>query len=317
MSNKNNNQGRAYEYIFLHTLNDAIVGVRNSEIEINNSYKTAEYAWSTLSGAEKTLYRLSAKSAIGTIFALEPNVLEKADDILKLYIQSDEHGQIGDVRDIIIQRKDIVWEIGLSIKHNHMAVKHSRLGKILDFGEKWYGVKCSSDYWNEVKNVFDFLDAEKRKGTFFRDLNSKEDDVYVPLLNAFMHEVKKQVQNDSSIPRKLVEYLLCKYDFYKVISMDNQRITTIQSFNMYGTLNKPSKKDKPTLEVPVIELPTDLLYIGFKRNTKTTVIMSFDKGWQFSFRIHNAKDMVESSLKFDIQIEGMPANINVKFNCKW
>lgn len=317
MSSKSNDQGRAYEYICLHTLNNAIGRIRNSEIEKNSCYEAAEHAWNTLSGAEKALYTLSAKSTIDTIFALEPNIIEKENDVLKLYIQSDEHGEVADVRDIIIQRKDIVWEIGLSIKHNHMAVKHSRLGKVLDFGEKWYGIKCSDDYWNEVKPIFDFLDVEKSKGTYFRDLNSKEDDVYVPLLNAFMREVKKQVENDSSIPRKLVEYLLSKYDFYKVISIDSQRITTVQSFNMYGTLNLPSKTQAPTLEVPVIDLPTSLLYIGFKPKSKTTVIMSFDNGWQFSFRIHNAKDIVESSLKFDIQIAGIPADVDVKFNCKW
>lgn len=317
MSSKSNDQGRAYEYICLHTLNNAIGRIRNSEIEKNSCYEAAEHAWNTLSGAEKALYTLSAKSTIDTIFALEPNIIEKENDVLKLYIQSDEHGEVADVRDIIIQRKDIVWEIGLSIKHNHMAVKHSRLGKVLDFGEKWYGIKCSDDYWNEVKPIFDFLDVEKSKGTYFRDLNSKEDDVYVLLLNAFMREVKKQVENDSSIPRKLVEYLLSKYDFYKVISIDSQRITTIQSFNMYGTLNLPSKTQAPTLEVPVIDLPTSLLYIGFKPKSKTTVIMSFDNGWQFSFRIHNAKDIVESSLKFDIQIAGIPADVDVKFNCKW
>lgn len=317
MSSKSNDQGRAYEYICLHTLNNAIGRIRNSEIEKNSCYEAAEHAWNTLSGAEKALYTLSAKSTIDTIFALEPNIIEKENDVLKLYIQSDEHGEVADVRDIIIQRKDIVWEIGLSIKHNHMAVKHSRLGKVLDFGEKWYGIKCSDDYWNEVKPIFDFLDVEKSKGTYFRDLNSKEDDVYVQLLNAFMREVKKQVENDSSIPRKLVEYLLSKYDFYKVISIDSQRITTIQSFNMYGTLNLSSKTQAPTLEVPVIDLPTSLLYIGFKPKSKTTVIMSFDNGWQFSFRIHNAKDIVESSLKFDIQIAGIPADVDVKFNCKW
>lgn len=317
MSSKSNDQGRAYEYICLHTLNNAIGRIRNSEIEKNSCYEAAEHAWNTLSGAEKALYTLSAKSTIDTIFALEPNIIEKENDVLKLYIQSDEHGEVADVRDIIIQREDIVWEIGLSIKHNHMAVKHSRLGKVLDFGEKWYGIKCSDDYWNEVKPIFDFLDVEKSKGTYFRDLNSKEDYVYVPLLNAFMREVKKQVENDSSIPRKLVEYLLSKYDFYKVISIDSQRITTIQSFNMYGTLNLPSKTQAPTLEVPVIDLPTSLLYIGFKPKSKTTVIMSFDNGWQFSFRIHNAKDIVESSLKFDIQIAGIPADVDVKFDCKW
>lgn len=37
--------------------------------------------------------------------------------------------------------------------------------------------------------------------------------------------------------------------------------------------------------------------------------MYLDNGWQFSFRIHNASTKVETSLKFDIQIIGMPASI--------
>ena len=317
MSSKSNNQGRAYEYICLHSLQDAICAIRKSQIIHNSSYEAAEHAWNTLSVAEKALYTLSAKSTIDTIFALEPNIVEEDNDTLNLYIQSDEHGKKADVRDIIIERKDIVWEIGLSIKHNHMAVKHCRLSKTLDFGKKWYGINCSEEYWNAVKPTFDFLETEKAKGTYFRDLNSKEDDVYVPLLEAFMQEVKKQVEDSADTPRKLVEYLLSKYDFYKVISIDNKRITTIQSFNMYGSLNQSSKTQKPSLEVPAMELPTSLLYMGFKPKTKTTVIMSFDNGWQFSFRIHNAEEKVATSLKFDIQIVGMPPAVNITFDCKW
>lgn len=67
-----------------------------------------------MSIAEKELYTLSAKSTIDTIFALEPNIVEVDNDTLYLYIQSDKHGEEADVRDIIIKRKNIVWEIGLS-----------------------------------------------------------------------------------------------------------------------------------------------------------------------------------------------------------
>lgn len=317
MSNASNNQGRAYEFICLLSLSETINKIRSAEIVHNSSYEAAQNAWSSLSQSEQQLYTLSAKSTIETIFAMEPNIVEQSDDILCLYIQSDQHGEEADVRDIIIERKDIRWEIGLSIKHNHMAVKHSRIAKTLDFGSKWYDIPCSNTYWNEVKPIFDFLELEKSKGTFFRDLKSKEDDVYVPLLNAFVKEVNSQVQANKNVPRRMVEYLLSKYDFYKVISIDSKRITTIQSFNMYGTLNLPSRVSQPTIKVPVINLPTTLLHVGFKPGSKTTVVMCFDNGWQFSFRIHNAKDVVETSLKFDIQIVGMPADVNIKYNCKW
>lgn len=317
MSDASNNQGRAYEFVCLKSLHEAINLRRPAKIVINSSYQAAENAWDTLSGSEQQLYTMSAKSTIDTIFAMEPNIVEVGDDFLNLYIQNDQHGEVADVRDIIIERKDIRWEIGLSIKHNHMAVKHSRIAKTLDFGSKWYNIPCSSTYWDDVRPIFDFLECEKVKGTYFRDLRSKEDDVYVPLLNAFVKEVSSQVQANKNVPRRMVEYLLSKYDFYKVISVDNRRITTIQSFNMYGTLNQPSHVSQPSIKVPVIDLPTTLLHIGFKPKSKTTVIMCFDNGWQFSFRIHNAKDVVETSLKFDIQIVGMPADINIKYNCKW
>ncbi len=317
MSAKSNNQGRAYEFICLHSLYSAIQIIRPAEIVQNSSYKAAMSAWDTLNIDDRTLYTLSAKSTIDTIFAMEPNIVEKTSDVLKLYIQTDKHGEEADVRDIIIERADIVWEIGLSVKHNHMAVKHSRLSKDIDFGEKWYGVKCSQQYWDDVNPIFSFLMQEKEKGAYFRDMDSKEDQVYVPLLNAFIKEIENSIRKNANVPRRLVEYLLSKYDFYKIISIDSKRITTIQSFNIYGTLNQPSKVKEPEVVVPVIELPTELLFIGFKKSSKTTILLSFDNGWQFSFRIHNAEDKVNTSLKFDVQIVGMPADVNIKYNCKW
>ncbi len=242
MSKKSNNQGRAYEFIYLQSLYEAIRELRSVKILNNSSFTAAKRAWNTLSAIEKRIYTQSAKSTIQTIFALEPNIVEKDDDELNLFIQADKKGQVADVRDIIIERTNILWQIGLSIKHNHMAVKHSRLSRVLDFGEKWYGVKCSSSYWNDIKPVFDFLEREHKKGTYFHDLKSKEDDVYVPILKAFSKEIEKQIKKNKALPRKLVEYILSIYDFYKIISIDSDRITTIQSFNMYGTLNKPSKK---------------------------------------------------------------------------
>ena len=317
MSSKSNNQGRAYEFACLRALYDAVSALRPAQIVTNGSYDTAQAAWETLTGAEKTIFAISAQSATATLFAMEPNIVEPTDDTLNLYIQSDRHGEEADVRDIIIERKDIIWEIGLSIKHNHLAVKHSRLAKTLDFGEKWYGVNCSDEYWSDVKPIFNFLEEEKSKGNRFKDLDSKEDDVYVPLLNAFIREVTSQISKDKTIPLRFVEYVLGRYDFYKVISVDSKRVTTISSFNMYGTLNKRSRAAMPSIKIPRINLPSTLLYMGFKPESKTTVLLCFDNGWQFSFRIHNAKDEIEPSLKFDMRISGMPPDVNIKYNCKW
>lgn len=256
-------------------------------------------------------------AGVNTIFDLEPLILDDGDDELELKIQSDDKGKEGDVRDVLIIRRGIEWEIGLSVKHNHFAVKHSRLSKKLDFGEKWYGIACSQNYWNDIKPIFDYLDKEKEQGAKWSDLSNKEDNVYVPLLNAFKGELGRQNSlYGKEIPKLMVEYLLGKFDFYKVIGIDSKKTTQIQSYNLRGTLNKQGNRRKRNIELPISALPTRIVSLEYKPGSKNTLELYLDGGWQFSFRIHNASTNVESSLKFDIQIIGMPTTI-ISINCNW
>lgn len=316
MSNQSNDHGRAYEYVCLTVLYDKINKYRKCVIEENSSFIAAQNAWNNIDEMLQGNLALSAESFVGTLFELEPLIIEDSGDILKLNLQADFKGEEGDVRDIIILRSDINWEIGLSIKHNHFAVKHSRLAKTLDFGQKWFGRKCTSEYWDIVYSTFDYLEFMKKHNKEWKELPSKEDDVYVPLLKAFMDEINRQNKMDSNTPKKMVEYLLGEFDFYKVISMDARKTTQIQAFNLHGTLNQSSKSIKPSIEIPITNLPTRIVSLDFKPNSKNTVELYLDNGWQFSFRIHNASTLVETSLKFDIQIIGMPTTV-ISINCRW
>lgn len=150
MSNKSNVIGRAYEYICLSILNEEINKIRCSEIEENSNFSIAKECWDCIDfKLQQTLIK-SAKTAVFAIFDLEPMILDDKNDKLVLKLQKDREGEIGDVRDIIIDRRNVKWQIGLSIKHNHFAVKHSRLGKNLDFGKKWFGISCSEQYWKDI-----------------------------------------------------------------------------------------------------------------------------------------------------------------------
>ncbi len=316
MSDKSNNQGRAYEYICLITLNDEINKIRKAEISENSAFKASKKAWNLINSTTQTLLKQSANAVVSTIFDMEPMILENSNDILNLKIQTDEEGKKGDVRDIIISRSDVQWEIGLSLKHNHFAVKHSRLGKNLDFGERWFNIPCSADYWKDIKPVFDYLEIQKNNNKNWNQLTNKEKNVYVPLLNAFIKEIKKSTQKDSSVPRKMVEYLLGEFDFYKVISIDTKKITRIQSYNLHGKLNQSTRTISPKIQIPIVSLPTRIVSLEFKPDSSNTVELYLDGGWQFNFRIHNAATKVETSLKFDIQIIGMPTTI-ISIDCLW
>lgn len=313
MSANSNNQGRAYEYVIINRLCEYIKQYRPVHILQNKSFEDAKDAYDEISQGLRDLFPLSADAAIAKLYDLEPLIFEDNDE-LELMIQNDGKGEDGDVRDILIIRSSVGWEIGLSVKHNHLAVKHSRLSNTIDFGDKWYNKKCSDTYWSEINSVFDKLDSYIAQNMEWNQITEKSDKIYLPILSAWMKELQKAYNEDHKICKRFVEYLLGRSDFYKVISLDKRRITKLQGYNLHGQLNKAGKR-RPTTAVPLVRLPDAIYHIGFKRNSKTTIEIVMNNGWSFSFRIHNADRKVNKSLKFDIQFIGVPVVLSL--DCPW
>jgi hypothetical protein len=316
LSNNSNNHGRAYEYAWIETLNQALRNFGAAKIIENSAFVNNKTAWEKMTTEQQTIYKISAQAAVKTIFELEPQIFADSNDELTLEFLSDSFGIKGDVRDIVIRRKNLNWEIGLSIKHNHDAIKHSRLSHKIDFGKEWFDSPCSNDYWNAINPIFYRLKKLKLDGVKWSNLTDKNESVYVPLLQAFINEINHSCEVDKNIPRKIVEYLIGVKDYYKIISHDSEMLTIIQTFNLHGNLNQPNKKIVSAITVPKVFLPTELVALKFKNNSPNTVEMYLNNGWQLSFRIHNASTKVEPSLKFDIQFIGMPPSV-ISLKCFW
>lgn len=316
MTAKSNDQGRAYEYAWMNVLFDNLNEIRNTEIVDNSSLHTNIRAWNTLKSDKKEIFITSANSAIKTLMELEPRMEENDNDLLLLEFQQDGNGCNGDVRDIVIKRNSLDWEVGLSIKHNHAAVKHSRISKYLDFGKMWYELPCSKEYWKEVLPVFKQLEIEKENKTKWKDIEDKHELVYIPLLKAFSDEIKRAYVLNPEIISKMLRYLIGVKDYHKIICYDSKKMTMIESFNINNSLGKPSKTKQSILKLIKVKLPTELVDIRFKSNSTTTIEMYLNNGWQLSFRLHNASSTVDTSLKFDVQFIGMPRGIQI-YNCYW
>lgn len=310
MSTNSNDQGRAYEYAWMTALYKTLVKLRNTKKVENSSLTANERAWYKIANDKRITFTISAESAVGKVIEIEPIMAENDNDTLMLEFQKDEAGEAGDVRDIVIRRDEIDWEVGLSIKHNHDAVKHSRLSHVLDFGNEWYGIPCSQQYWSDIKPVFDMLKEEKDNGTRWSDIIDKEDCVYVPLLRAFMDEINRVYEKSPDLPRKIFEYLVGIKDYHKIVSRDDKKMTLIHTFNIHDTLCKPAKIKKSIFDgIPVAEAPIEITLLRFKRGSKTTIEMYMDNGWGFSFRIHSASTIVQPSLKFDVQFMSLPPSV--------
>lgn len=307
--------GKAFEYACAYALYSEYKADTKVTLVNSPQMTTAKNAYRCLQESEKRRYVQGAEAAVRIIGRLEPQ-LSKISTPMAISLQADRKGAEGDVRDVLCVRGS-EWEIGLSCKHNYDTVKHSRLSDLIDFGEEWFGKKCSDTYFQEVKSVFtplrkirDDAVAQKKEVRWDDVYSDKESECYIPILDAFMKELKRlDAEYPNEIPGQLIRYLIGKNDFYKVIMNDRKCYTKIESVNINGSLNRSDGKRKALLDVPLMKLPTKFYEIGYKDNLKTTIVIVCDKGWNVSMRIHTASSQVQPSLKFDVQLIAMPSEI--------
>ena len=234
--------------------------------------------------AKRDNFLKSASKAVKHI--LEKEKLSKSTGIVSFL--ADSRGQEGDVRDIVITTSD--KELGISCKTNHDAFKHSRLSQKNDFVKRWglHPDGCSQQYFDAIFPIFEELKEIKKESAGkvkWADLDDVPKRFYWPLLNAFSHEIERV--SSPEMCRNFIKYIVGHFDFYKVISTNKKVL--IQAFNINQTLNTTSQP-----------LPTQIDFIKNKNTTQYSKTISFDKGWVFNFRIHNASSRVEASLKFDV-----------------
>lgn len=306
--------GKAFEYACAVALYGQLSANQQVVIEESPQMETAQKLYSEMPDDMKAMLDAAAGASVRIIKRLEPKLVEAAGP-LSLSLQADAAGMKGDVRDVLCTRKQDGWEIGLSCKHNHHAVKHSRLSDTIDFGQEWLGIPCSRDYFDKVVPLFAGLrklrDAGKANGrpALWSDMEEKAERYYIPVLYAFMEELKRIADGNSDVPEKLIRYLLGRFDFYKVITDDKNRTTRIEAVNITGTLNRQSGNRKAIAKIPVLKMPTQFYHIGFKKNSDNTIEVVCDEGWQISMRIHSASSKVEPSLKFDVNLISLPSSV--------
>jgi len=303
--------GKAFEYANLISLYNHLIKSQKVEFVETPAFNTAKTSYNLSEKKLKENLDLAAKAAIKILLKMEPQLESPSNnEPLFLSIQGDAKGQIGDVRDILTVRQQNNWEIGISCKHNHSAVKHSRLSANIDFGKTWLDKPASQQYFDEITPIFNELEQLQKKNILWREIEDKEKRFYLPLLKSFMDELKRlDEQNPQIIPNKLLKYLLGCHDFYKIIANDAQRTTKIQAFNINNTLGNSAGNIRPQIKVPSLTMPHFFHSINLKPNSNTTIHIVCDEGWSISLRIHNASSKVEPSLKFDVRLEGISSKL--------
>lgn len=317
MALSNTEYGKAYEYACLIALSKCIE--ERCVIVESDAYHTAMKAYKKAEKEEVSEnLRRAAEAAARVIVRLEPQI-EYGNGNINLIIQTDAQGIAGDVRDVVCIRNQSGWEIGISCKHNHHAVKHSRLSATIDFGQEWFDIPCTEIYFNTVRPIFNRLrdmraDAQNNNESLplWDNLPDKVHDYYIPVLNAFLEEMERLSNANPDIPRRLISYMLGRYDFYKVITDDRRETTRVEAINIAGTLNQPANNHRSIVDVARLQLPTRFYHMGMVPGSDNKIEIVCDNGWTLTMRIHNASSRIEPSLKFDVQLVSLPNTVHAQ-----
>lgn len=309
--------GKAFEFACLEAINKMILSQGKKlkvVIDKNESYKIAEVSFLSLPVSTKAFLSSSGNRAADRLKDLEPRLIHqdnKLKDDVFIKIQGDCVGARGDVRDVVISRENKgsnelkKWEIGLSCKHNHEAIKHSRVSPSIDIGKEWLGINADEEYFSDINRVFNKLKQLKKSGIQkWSDLNNKDIDIYLPALEAVKAQIERAAKKDrEKICKNMLVYFVGKEDFYKVIAEKDNNSVALQAFNINSKLCLKANGIKARYKIHQSETPTKIYEIEYKGNT--TLVINMNEGWTISMRIHSASTNIENSLKFDVQLVGV------------
>lgn len=258
----------------------------------------------------------AANAALRIIGKLEPQ-LQYGGGKLSVQVRGEFPTSTGDVRDVLCSRNE--WEIAISFRNDQITLNSIDLSSTIDFGKEWFGIPCSQTYFETIVPIFNELKEMRDEAVrnhaslpLWNDLPNKAERYYIPILKAFLVELRRLVANNPDVPGRLIHYMLGRYDFYKVITDDSHETTRVEAINIAGTLNRPANGRHSIVNVPRLKLPTRFYHLDFVPGFDNKIEVVCDEGWALTMRIHNASSRIEPSLKFDVQLVSLPSSIHVQ-----
>lgn len=318
MSTNNTKNGKGFEFACLSTFRDFLrkEGRQASVLE-DAPYETARKCYESVGEEAGARFSKAAGAAVAIIAPLEPRLMYgKGSLVLSINPDSAAIGPDGDVRDVMCVRSTASggeeWKIGFSCKHNHEALRHPRITEAKDFGKAWLGYPCGRGFLSRMDGIMEDLKAEEAKKTLWDEIPDKAEKYYAPILEAFAEETEHLCREHKDAPARFLGYFFGSDDFYKIIARESSRTTTVEGFNINGTLNRSAPEGHhPAATVKRLSLPSRLLDISPKtkctgEKSKTTLVLTFDEGWAVGLRIHNKDKRVKlTGLAFDVELVGL------------
>jgi hypothetical protein len=274
--------GRLLEYLIVKEMSDnhkcvlteTTINIQNRDIEKVNVVDV------------KLLDKLKLSSS-----KIRLKLLEKIEiDNSTITRHSDSSGVGGDVSDITIENNSSGVKLNLSIKHNHMALKHQRPASTPQ--QVGFSKKSEVDllFRTNYKKIFDDFRKESKilnpNVTLYSEVvNIIPSSLYTPMCN-LVSDFLNQYGTDSVISNNYMRFLIGNTNFTKIIVND-------KDISFYKFQDLPDSKSMISKVI-----------------SDKNIIVDFQNGIKVNMRIHTASSrFLSNSLKFDTQ----PFELNIPF----
>ncbi|MBQ6389649.1 MAG: HaeIII family restriction endonuclease [Mogibacterium sp.] len=278
------------------------------ELEKNEAYTQYKEVWQQTDRQGQDIALRQAKPAVERILSKELYVMEKSGDPIRIRFNGDKRNLDHDsFAELLIQRKDLDWAIGISVKKDAKVLTDMRVAdrnmdmylnhtdnvvnEIEDFGDRIFGVPCSNEYFDDVNKIMERIHAYDREQWVKLLLDDKfiYENVITPMLMAYARELPKLLESHPEAPMHFFDYFYGRYDYYYFNPIDELAVTRIGAVNPRGGLGRIPGTDNHFTNVVV--KPSKLLDVRFATGkygelSKDTIQLSFDGGWVMCFNIH-------------------------------
>ncbi|HDX9659960.1 TPA: HaeIII family restriction endonuclease [Bacillus toyonensis] len=296
-------RGKAFEFATIREIVNTLGASPFSNHTVNFINDGGQTSFNSLSIQEQNKMNQAAHALVQQLLILEPWIEDHRLEV-EYVVTVSGTPDVVDVYLHVCNRK-----VGISLKSNHDAARHSRVSPRIDVAQAWLGLDTNQEYMQSIQRIFtDFLAyCENNNITLYRELtaNQKDELLYSPVTCAFETLLQESlVNNQQSLPAlsNMISYLIGNNDFYKASANFNRGQLTLMAFDLRNTLS-PNQ---------VLTLPTQCLNISRptrNNNMHNYINIECNNSWEIEMRIHNASSRIENSLKWDVKLKSIPQNI--------
>ena len=277
----------------------------------SRDYYKMQYAFFKVPVWNEREYKDCASVVSDTLLRLEPDFLNGSSSTYRFFYNSGrKEKRPFDGRNTFILNDDnqalgfSCGKVPVSQERPALFYKAENKLKLLDISDAWLGTGAMGiEYIDAMNSVGDFIEAHKGEkwSDLFSSSEEKYEQLYHPILEALLSELKKQCSRHSCAVPNLLKHFFGNEDYYLIALQPVNKKAKVSAYGLNGKLSLGDDYAEKLL-------PEQLIDISYKERadsvSNTTLQLIFDKGWVACMRLRTTDNTVSVGPRLEVDFNG-------------